>query len=84
MFDFRRVLIAGNRTEAITGDPQIDMRRLNLYDLGKSAGRPVRFYAANDERLSLNRFRLLMLDGCRVAIAQLGQRELALRGIDLF
>ena len=67
----------------ITGNPKIDVRRLNFRDLGKPTGGPVRFYPANDERLSLNRFRLLMLDRRRVAIAKLSERELALRGIDL-
>ena len=41
------------------------------------------FYPANDESFSLDGFRLLMLDRCRVAIAQLAERELSLRGIDL-
>ena len=61
-FDSRDVQIARDEAELITGQPQIDVRRLNFRDLSKPAGGPVRFDAANDERLSLNRFRLLMLD----------------------
>ena len=56
------VQIARVRSEAITRNPMIDVRRLNFGDLGKSAGWPLCFYALNDERLSLNRFWLLMLD----------------------
>ena len=65
------------------GNPEIDVRGLNFCDLGKFTGRPVRFYPANDERLSLNGFRLLMLDRLAIAIAKLSERELALRRIDL-
>ena len=76
--------IAGVWSEAITGNPKIDVRRLNFCDLSKpAAGGPVRFYPANDERLSLNGFRLLMLDRLAIAIAKLSERELALRRIDL-
>src|SRR5438105_7341322 len=83
VFDFRRVLIAGNRAEAITGNPKIHMRRLNFYDLSKFAGRPIRFNPADDECLTLDRFRLVMLDRLEIAVAKLAERQLALRRIDL-
>ena len=77
------MLVARNRSEAVSGKPKIDMRRLNSRDLGESPGRPMQFDPANDERPALDRFGPLMLKGCRVAIAELGERELALRRIDL-
>jgi len=83
LFDARHVQIAGVRSEAITGDPKIEMRRLNFGDLSKPAVRPLVFYPVNDERFSLDGFRLLMLDRRRVAIAELSNREFALRWIDL-
>jgi|SRR5262245_35258794 len=56
---------------------------LNLRDLGQSAGRLVGFDSLNDDSLSLNRFWLLMSDCRRVTVAELSERELALRWIDL-
>src|SRR5215831_20955479 len=80
LFDARHVQIAGVRSEAITGDPKIEMRRLNFGDLSKPAGRPVVFYPVNDERFSLDGFLLLMLNRCCVAITKLAKRELTLCG----
>ena len=68
----------------VTGQPQIDVRRLNFRDLSKPTGWPVRFYSVNDMQLSLNRLGCLMLDRCRVTVTKLSERELALRWIDLF
>ena len=67
----------------IAGQPQIDVRRPNFRDLSKSAGWPVRLNSMNDEQLSLNRFCGLMSDRRRVTVAKLGEREFALRWIDL-
>jgi hypothetical protein len=60
------------------------MRRFDLCNLCELPGRPLVFNPVNDERFSLNGFRLLMLGGLQVAIAELRQRELTLRWIDLF
>ncbi len=68
----------------VTGQPRIDVRGLNFRDLSKPTSRPVRFYSANDEQLSLNRLGCLMLDRRRVTVTKLSERELALRWIDLF
>ena len=67
----------------IPRQPQIDVRGPNFPDLSKPTRWPVRFYSMNDEQLSLNRFCRLMLDRRRVTVAKLGERELALRWIDL-
>ena len=75
--------IAGVRSEAITANPKIDVRRLNFRDLAKLAGRPVFFNSTNDELFSLDRFRFLMLDRRPVTITELCECKFALRGIDL-
>ena len=67
----------------IPGQPQIDVRRPNFRDLSKPTRWPVRFYSMNDEQLSLSRLCRLMADSSRVTVAKLGERELALRWIDL-
>ena len=67
----------------IAGQPQIDVRRPNFRQLSKRTRWSVRFYSMNDEQLSLNRLCCLMSDRRRVTVAKLGERELALRRIDL-
>src|SRR5215471_6518920 len=54
LFDARHVQIVRVRSEAVTGNPMIDMRRLNFGDLSKPAVRPLVFYPVNDERFSLD------------------------------
>ena len=83
VFDTRHVQVTGVRSEAITGDPKIDVRRLNFRDLGKLAGRPVFFYSVDDELFSLDGFWLLMLNRGGVAVSELRECELALREIYL-
>ena len=83
IFDARHMQIAGVGPKAVTGNPKIDVRRLNFRDLRKVAGRPMFSNSRKDERLPLNRFWLLMLDRCRIAVAELADCKLSLRGIDL-
>ena len=83
MFDSGDVEIARGWPEMIPGEPQIDLRRSILAIWVSSAGGPIRLYSANDERLSLDRLWLLMLDREPSTVRELGERELALRRIDL-
>ena len=54
--------IARRGAEAVPRQPQIDIARLDLADLSQLTSRPVGFDSPDDESLSLNRFRLLMLN----------------------
>src|SRR6266436_178058 len=75
--------IARRRAETIARQPQFNIARSDLPDLREPASRPVGLDSADDERLSLNGFRLLMLNGFQIAVAQFGQRELSLRAVNL-
>src|SRR5436305_14859149 len=75
--------VARCRTEAVSGQPQIDITWFDLANLGEPPGRPIRFDSADYERFSLHCFWFLVLNGFQIAVAQLSQGELSLRAIDL-
>jgi hypothetical protein len=70
--------IAGRRTETVPRQPQIDIARLDAPNLGQLARWPLPLDSSHDEAFSLNRFRLLVLNGFKKAVAQFSQSQLSL------
>jgi hypothetical protein len=62
--------------ELVSGQPQIDVCRLDLADLATRSARPVRFDSFNDVGLALYRFRFLMLNRAKIDVAQFSERDL--------
>src|SRR5215813_9338313 len=67
----------------VPGQPQIDITRLDLADLSQLASQPVRLDSAYNERFSLDRLRLLVLNSFQIPLAQFCQRELPLGAVNL-
>jgi hypothetical protein len=73
----RDVEIAGGGSELVSRQPNIGVTRPDLAELrGEATARPVALDPADDEALSFDRLRHLVLDRLQVAVAQVGQREL--------
>ena len=83
LFQAGDVQIARSGTEVVARQPHVAVTRLDLCNLRKSAGRPIVFDTAGDERLAFNRFRFLTLHRLQVAITQRVERQLALRAVYL-
>src|SRR5438034_3434828 len=71
--DARNMKIARCGAKAVPRQPQLNITRLDLADLGQLASRPVRLDSSDDEAFSLNRFRILMLNCFQIAVAQIGR-----------
>ena len=63
--------------------PHIDIARFDFPDLSQVAGRPIALDSADDESFPLEGFRLLMLNRFQITVAQLSERQLPLRAVNL-